>query len=220
MDNVLSKVRGIVNYFNLKAEELGLKHFQIAQRKADEDEHQRTLIEVKAKQYSGVSKSQNSFGFFVTQENGEPENTILLQNKLENFLQGAAFILKLYGFDQDIDRFKWLAEKLNFIQTQFIIDDPETIKNYLWDNVDKLNLIANVKYQAYQSIGENCPIGLSLVPVYERPDEKYLTFDFNQLVAIHGFQPVDTFYREWVEKQAIPADFLFSITEPKTNSAP
>jgi hypothetical protein len=213
MDNTYIKIRGIVNQLNSKLDETGIKDLRIYHDYNDKTKKTKeTHVYFCAVEYSGLSNSGNKIGFRITDENNELLDPHGIERSFERMIEGAKFALQIYGFDVNLERFKRLAEKMNFILRQFQIDDRPRIEEYLWNNLDRLNLIASIKYEAQKLLGIDAEIEMSLVPVYQPADEikEMLTFNFNPVIEKYGSEPVKNFFDEWWKNNGeIPRSFAF-----------
>jgi len=215
--NAFSKIRGIVTSLNDLLEKYKLKDIRVFREKSEETGE--TFVYLCAQEYSGVARSENRIGYQIADANDELITPNEIHQNLERMIDGGRFVLNLYGFDNHLERFKRLSEKLSFISRQFEIDDTVKIENYLWDNLNKLNIIASVKYEAQKIIGIDSKIALHLVPVAGEKDVEYLTFNFNGVVDKFGFEAVERFYQDWWLKQdKMPKDFIIAFNQPKAAS--
>lgn len=219
MDNTYIKIRGIVNLLNIKLEEAGIKDLRIFHDYNDKTKKTKeTHVYFGATEYNGLSNGDKNIGFRITDENNELITPHEIERTLERMIDGAKFALNIYGFDVNLERFKKLAEKMNFILRQFQIEDRQKIEEYLWSNIHQLNLIASIKYEAQKQIGIDAKIKLNLVPVYQPADEikEMLTFDFNPTIEKYEYKAVDKFFNNWWKQNGkIPKSFAFVSNLPR-----
>lgn len=213
MDNTYIKIRGIVNLLNIKLEQAGINDLRVYHDYHDKTKGTKeTHIYLGAIEYSGLSNAGKNIGFRITDENNELITPHEIQRSLEWMIDGAKFALNIYGFDVNLECFKKIAEKMHFILRQFQIEDHQKIEDYLWRNINQLNLIASIKYEAQKQIGIDAKIKLNLVPVYQPADEikEMLSFDFNPTIDTYGYEAVDNFFNNWwKQNEKIPKIFAF-----------